>query len=211
MKARLDKTNRHCQAANLAHQTQRVELEHVTRELQLVKETNVALATEKMEWQDKITQLELQLSGEGSFKMDVKGKSPMVGSGVTPIGGRGKVVRADELLGLTNWLPPVQTLEQAYWWDRELFFLLVNVHPNDVQSHRQVERIWRKAYTYHLANLFAEILVRGDLTIEDPLKPIGCWVIWPQERFFTTQNWRLPNQRGARMKQSWPKSEADFI
>jgi hypothetical protein len=51
-----------------------------------------------------------------------------------------------------------------------LFFLLVNVHPNDVQSHRQVEHIWRKACTYHLENLFAEILVQGDLTVEDPLK-----------------------------------------
>jgi hypothetical protein len=59
MKVRLDETNRHRQATNLAHQTQRVELERVTRELQLVKETNMALATEKMEWQDKITQLEL--------------------------------------------------------------------------------------------------------------------------------------------------------
>jgi hypothetical protein len=59
MKVRLDETNRHRQAANLVHQTQRVELERVTRELQLVKETNVALAMEKMEWQDKITQSEL--------------------------------------------------------------------------------------------------------------------------------------------------------
>jgi hypothetical protein len=59
MKVRLDETNRHRQATNLAHQTQRVELERVTCELQLVKETNVALATKKMEWQDKITQLEL--------------------------------------------------------------------------------------------------------------------------------------------------------
>jgi hypothetical protein len=102
--------------------------------------------------------------------MDIKGKSPMVESSVTPIGGRGKVIRAEELLGLTNWLPPVQNLEQAYRWDRELFFLLVNVYPNDVQSHRQVERIWKKACAYDLENLFTEILVRGDLTVEDPLK-----------------------------------------
>jgi hypothetical protein len=89
-----------------------------------MKETNVALATEKLEQQDKISQLELQLNGEENSEMDVKEKSPMAGSGVTPIGGRGKVVRADELIGLSNWLPPVQTLEQAYRWDRELFSYL---------------------------------------------------------------------------------------
>ena len=87
MKARLAKTNRHRQAANLAHQTQRVELEPLTRKLQLVKETNVALAIEKMEWQDKIFQLELQLSSKRSFELDIKRKSPIVGSGVIPIGG----------------------------------------------------------------------------------------------------------------------------
>jgi hypothetical protein len=140
-----------------------------------MKETNVALATEKLEQQDKISQLELQLNGEENSEMDVKEKSPMAGSGVTPIGGRGKVVRADELIGLSNWLPPVQTLEQAYRWDRELFFLLVNVQSNDVLFHRQVERIWKKAYTYRLENLSAEILVRGELTVEDPLK--AYWLL----------------------------------
>jgi hypothetical protein len=63
----------------------------------------------------------------------------MVGSGITPIGGRGKVIRAEDLLGLTDWLPPVQTLEQAYKWDCELFFLLINVQSNDMVSQRQVE------------------------------------------------------------------------
>lgn len=111
MKIRLDETNRHHQAASLAHQDQRVELERVTLKLQLAKETNMALAMEKMEWQDKIDQLELQLSGEGSFETEIKGKSLMAGSGATPIGGRGKIICAEKLLRLTNWLLLVQTLE----------------------------------------------------------------------------------------------------
>ena len=174
MQTRLVEINRHHQIANLAHQTQRVELELVTRELQLMKETNMALATEKLE-QNKISQLELQLNGEENSEMDVKEKSPMVGSGVIPIGGPGKVVQADELIGLSNWLPPVQILEQAYKWDQELFFLLVNVQSNDVHFHTQVECIWKKAYTYRLENLSTEILVRGEVMVEDPLK--AYWLL----------------------------------
>jgi predicted GNAT family acetyltransferase len=162
MTARLDETNRHRQNANLAHQTQCVELERVNRELQLVQETNVALATEKMAQEDKIAQLEIQLSGDTMVEPDGKGK--------TPIGSRGKVIRAEDLLSLTDWLPPVQTLEQAYRWDRELFYLLVNVQPNDELSPKQVERVWKKACTYSMENLFAEILVRGELSVENPAK-----------------------------------------
>lgn len=140
------------------------------RELQLAKETNVALATKKMELQDKIVQLKMQLSGEGSFKAVFKGKSPIIGLSAPPIGGRGKVICAKELLGLTNWLPSVQTLEQAYQWNRELFFLLVNVQASDVLTHKQVEHVWKKASTYKLKTLFPEILIRGDLSVEDSLK-----------------------------------------
>jgi hypothetical protein len=87
--------------------------------------------------------------------VDAKGQSLMLGCGLIPISGRGKVISAEELIGLTNWLPPVQILEHAYRWDRELFFLLVNVQSNEVLFHRQVERIWKKTCTYQLENLFA--------------------------------------------------------
>jgi hypothetical protein len=70
-----------------------------------MKETNVSLATEKLEQQDKISQLELQVNGEENFEMDVKEKSPMAGSGVTPIGRRGKVVRADWIKQLVTSCP----------------------------------------------------------------------------------------------------------
>ena len=49
------------------------------------------------------------------------------------------------------------------------------MQPNELLSHRQMEHIWKKAYTYWLENLFAKILVRGELTMQDPLK--AYWLL----------------------------------
>jgi hypothetical protein len=97
-----------------------------------------------------------------------KGKLPL-GTAMS-IGGKGKVVRAEDLLGLSEWVPPMNLLEQAYRWDRQVFFLLVNVQPETTLTHRQFERIWTKAVNYGKENLLAEILVRGELNVEDPVK-----------------------------------------
>lgn len=78
------------------------------------------------------------------------------------------MIRAHDLLALMEWLPPVQRVEQAYRWDREVFFLVMNVQNGDALECQQLERIWRKAGNYGMMNLFAEILVQGELTMEDP-------------------------------------------
>jgi hypothetical protein len=97
----------------------------VNRELQLTKETNVALATEKLEQKIKIYQLEFQLNGKVSMVPDDNRKLPFVL--VTPIGGKGKVVDVEDLLNLSEWLSLVHLLEQAYRWHQQVFFLLANV------------------------------------------------------------------------------------
>jgi hypothetical protein len=134
----------------------RVKVERLEKELQSLKDTNVVLTTEKMELTARIAQLE----------ENFKGKTPVDGLAVSP-NDTTKILQDDQLLGLSIWVHAAKTLEYAYLYDREVFFLLMEVEQSVTLSTNEFATIGARAKSKGLENLFVEILLRDDLTVED--------------------------------------------
>ena len=116
----------------------------------------MVLTTTNLELTAKVSQLEEKLRGKDLAASLVLSLSP------TP-----KMLGDDQLLGLSNWVLAAKTLEHAYLYDHEVFFLLMDVEQAVTLTAPEFEIVAKHAKAKGLENLFVEILIRGNLTVED--------------------------------------------
>lgn len=139
---------------------------HAQRAIAEALETEVRhLKEAQAEWEAEKQQLEQRMSMAGE-EIPRAGDSLMDHSR-NRVPGSVQLVHRDDVLALLEWLPPAHVLEQAYRFDRQMFFLLYDLEAGQTLEHVQLVHIWQGANVDNRQNLFAEILVRGDLLVED--------------------------------------------
>jgi hypothetical protein len=74
---------------------------------------------------------------------------------------------ADLLLDLTEYVPPTSNLEHGYAFDRQVLFLVLNLNWRETLSNSQFRTVWSRACYYNLENLLLEVVLRGDLELDD--------------------------------------------
>lgn len=72
----------------------------------------------------------------------------------------------DELLEL---VPPTTCLEEAYLWERQVFFIHTGLTLGEALSESRFKFLWKEASFLHCENLFTEIVLRGDVIPENPV------------------------------------------
>lgn len=71
----------------------------------------------------------------------------------------------NELLKL---VPPAGSVEEAYIWEREIFFIHTGLSLKESVSELKFQFLWKKARLLCSEDLFTEMLVRGDIVLENP-------------------------------------------
>ena len=92
-----------------------------------------------------------------------------------PIEQHTQPIAVDDLLALSHYLPASYSLEQAYLYNRQVFFMISNLGMKQSFSAQEFQRVWQLAVEYSLEDLFVEVLVRGDLDLDDWVS--AYWVI----------------------------------
>lgn len=100
------------------------------------------------------------------------------------------------LLGLSAYVPPAQNLEVAYTYDRQVFLLIAEVQLYQRLSAAAFQSIWERAERLQEEDLLAEIIVRGDLVLEDYVAAfwligdLGVLLLRYHRRLEEVQAWR---------------------
>ena len=76
-------------------------------------------------------------------------------------------ITSELLLDLTEYVLPTSNLEHAYAFDRQVLFLMLNLNRHETLSTFQFGSVWPRACYFNLENLLVEVIVRGDLELED--------------------------------------------
>ena len=84
-------------------------------------------------------------------------------------------VSVDGVLALSYYIPPAHNVEHAYAFDRQLFFLVADLVLQQYVCIGEFQRLWQFVADLKREDLLVEIIVRGDLILEDYVAPY--WLI----------------------------------
>ena len=84
-------------------------------------------------------------------------------------------VSVDGVLALSYYIPPAHNVEHAYAFDWQVFFLVADLVLQQYVCIGEFQRLWQFAADLNWEDLLVEIIVRGDLILEDYVA--AYWVI----------------------------------